>query len=61
MSVVKIARKNRVALGLVALVRKPVVNAFSKVCSSLDSSTSFSPSSTDLGLLRNRLMPRYRM
>ncbi|MNR23580.1 hypothetical protein D3C85_1406080 [compost metagenome] len=58
MRVVKIARKNRVALGLVALVRKPVVNAFSSVCSTTGSFVSFSPSRTVFGWLRNRLTPK---
>ncbi|MNR62046.1 hypothetical protein D3C85_1839550 [compost metagenome] len=61
MMVVKIARKNRVALGLVALVRNPVLKALNKVCCSADASAPLSPSIADLGLLRIRLTPRYKM
>ncbi|MNT90721.1 hypothetical protein D3C72_2316870 [compost metagenome] len=61
MSVVKIARKNSVALGLVALVRKPVVKALPRLCGASAMVVAGSLSSVDLGLLRSRLTPRYTM
>lgn len=53
MSVVKIARKNSVALGLVALVRKPVVKALPRLCGASGAAAAGSLSSVDLGLLRS--------